>query len=90
MIESGSGLARSQSLTPERNFSDQEGPCILDDTAPLRSVRCIQATTAAFAAVRADGRVVAWGSGSTGGDCSALVGSSRDCSSLITSNMTQA
>ena len=38
----------------------------------LKNVQHVQATTAAFAAILADGSVVAWGDQSLGGDSSAV------------------
>ena len=38
--------------------------------AHLHSVQHIQSTTRAFAAIRSDGQVVAWGDPAAGGDCS--------------------
>ena len=38
----------------------------------LRGVKQIQATSAAFAAILADGSVVTWGAAGFGGDCSAV------------------
>lgn len=38
----------------------------------LKGVQCIQATDLAFAAIREDGRVVAWGAAKEGGDLRAV------------------
>eukprot|EP00439_Symbiodinium_sp_Y106_P073826 s443_g14.t1 len=40
----------------------------------LKNVQHIRATAGAFAAICADGTVVAWGSAAHGGDCSAVEG----------------
>ena len=49
---------------------DHGGDCSVEDQ--LRNVQQIQATDYAFAAILADGSMVAWGDPDRGGDCSAV------------------